>query len=200
MLAREEAQPPCICPVIRALQAHVGRWKDSTLRRTSRWSVCSRCLAWMLTSFLEDLGSEGPAEDPLLPPVESAHEVWASGVTYLRSRRPRAGVDGRRRLREGLRRRAAELFFKAWGGGSWDTETACASAKTAIGTCPSPASPGCQQRDGDRRLHRGQRRVLADMRARTTVSPAGQGLRRRLLSGPGIVLSDPTPCGTSASP
>ena len=54
------------------------------------------------------------------------------------------------------------------------------------------ASPGCQQRDGDRRLHRGQRRVLAGHRGREhTVSSAGQGLRRRLLLGPGIVLSDP---------
>ena len=39
--------------------------------------------------FLEDLGSEGPAEDPLLPPIEPAHEVWASGVTYLQSREAR---------------------------------------------------------------------------------------------------------------
>jgi 2-dehydro-3-deoxy-D-arabinonate dehydratase len=39
--------------------------------------------------FLEDLGSEGPAEDPLLPPIEPPHEVWASGVTYLRSREAR---------------------------------------------------------------------------------------------------------------
>ena len=40
-------------------------------------------------SFLEDLGTEGPAEDPLLPPIEPAHEVWASGVTYLQSREAR---------------------------------------------------------------------------------------------------------------
>src|ERR671912_511636 len=39
--------------------------------------------------FLEDLGSEGSAEDPLLPPIEPEHEVWASGVTYLRSREAR---------------------------------------------------------------------------------------------------------------
>src|SRR5215211_408873 len=39
--------------------------------------------------FLQDLDSEGPAADPLLPPIEPEHEVWASGVTYLRSREAR---------------------------------------------------------------------------------------------------------------
>jgi 2-dehydro-3-deoxy-D-arabinonate dehydratase len=69
-----------------------------------------------VTSFLEDLGSEGPAEDPLLPPVESAHEVWASGVTYLRSREARelesTDADAYEKVYDAVR---PELFFKALG-------------------------------------------------------------------------------------
>src|SRR5215218_5277072 len=41
----EEDQPPCICPIIRPLPALAGRWTNATSRRTSRWSVCSRCRA-----------------------------------------------------------------------------------------------------------------------------------------------------------
>ena len=67
-------------------------------------------------SFLEDLGSEGPAEDPLLPPVEPAHEVWASGVTYLQSREARelesTDADAYQKVYDAER---PELFFKALG-------------------------------------------------------------------------------------
>jgi 2-dehydro-3-deoxy-D-arabinonate dehydratase len=66
--------------------------------------------------FLEDLGSEGPAEDPLLPPIEPAHEVWASGVTYLQSREARESestdADAYERVYDAER---PELFFKALG-------------------------------------------------------------------------------------
>jgi 2-dehydro-3-deoxy-D-arabinonate dehydratase len=66
--------------------------------------------------FLEDLGSEGPAEDPLRPPVEPEHEVWASGVTYLRSREARefesTDADAYERVYDAER---PELFFKALG-------------------------------------------------------------------------------------
>jgi 2-dehydro-3-deoxy-D-arabinonate dehydratase len=67
-------------------------------------------------SFLQDLGSEGPAEDPLLPPIEPEHEVWASGVTYLRSREARelesTDADAYERVYDAER---PELFFKALG-------------------------------------------------------------------------------------
>jgi 2-dehydro-3-deoxy-D-arabinonate dehydratase len=67
-------------------------------------------------SFLEDLGSAGPAEDPLLPPVEPAHEVWASGVTYLQSREARelesTDADAYQKIYDAER---PELFFKALG-------------------------------------------------------------------------------------
>ena len=66
--------------------------------------------------FLEDLGSEGPAEDPLLPPIEPEHEVWASGVTYLRSREARelesTDADAYEKVYDAER---PELFFKALG-------------------------------------------------------------------------------------
>jgi 2-dehydro-3-deoxy-D-arabinonate dehydratase len=67
-------------------------------------------------SFLEDLGSQGPAGDPLLPPVEPAHEVWASGVTYLRSREARelesTEADAYEKVYDAGR---PELFLKALG-------------------------------------------------------------------------------------
>ena len=56
------------------------------------------------------------AEDPLLPPVEPTHEVWASGVTYLRSREARelesADANAYERVYDAER---PELFFKAPG-------------------------------------------------------------------------------------
>ena len=67
-------------------------------------------------SILEDLGSEGLAEDPLLPPLEPAHEVWASGVTYLQSREARelesTDADAYQKIYDAVR---PELFFKALG-------------------------------------------------------------------------------------
>jgi 2-dehydro-3-deoxy-D-arabinonate dehydratase len=56
------------------------------------------------------------AEDPLLPPIETEHEVWASGVTYLQSRDARetesADADAYERVYVAER---PELFFKAPG-------------------------------------------------------------------------------------
>jgi 2-dehydro-3-deoxy-D-arabinonate dehydratase len=69
-----------------------------------------------IRAFLEDVGSEEPAEDPLLPPIEPEHEVWASGVTYLRSREARelesTDADAYERVYGAER---PELFFKALG-------------------------------------------------------------------------------------
>src|SRR5918997_2360195 len=68
-------------------------------------------------SFLEDLGAEELAgEDLLLPPPEPAHEVWASGVTYLQSREARelesTDADAYQKVYDAER---PELFFKALG-------------------------------------------------------------------------------------
>jgi 2-dehydro-3-deoxy-D-arabinonate dehydratase len=65
---------------------------------------------------LEDLSPAEAAEDQLLAPVEPAHEVWASGVTYLRSREARelesADANAYERVYDAER---PELFFKAPG-------------------------------------------------------------------------------------
>src|ERR687890_94290 len=67
-------------------------------------------------SFLEEQRREGEAEDTLLPPVEPAHEVWASGVTYLQSREARelesTEADAYEKVYDAER---PELFFKALG-------------------------------------------------------------------------------------
>src|SRR4051795_11502729 len=44
--------------------------------------------AFMLP-FLDSVSTREPAVGPLLAPVESEQEVWASGVTYKRSREAR---------------------------------------------------------------------------------------------------------------
>lgn len=66
--------------------------------------------------FLEGQSREEEGGESLLPPVEPAHEVWASGVTYLRSREARefesADADAYERVYDAER---PELFFKAQG-------------------------------------------------------------------------------------
>ncbi len=66
--------------------------------------------------LLEGYTLEGAADDPLLPPLEPGHEVWASGVTYLQSRDARemesADADAYERVYDADR---PELFFKALG-------------------------------------------------------------------------------------
>jgi 2-dehydro-3-deoxy-D-arabinonate dehydratase len=67
-------------------------------------------------AFLRALPAGGAASGKLLAPVEPAHEVWAAGVTYLRSRDAReeesAVKDVYTRVYEAKR---PELFFKANG-------------------------------------------------------------------------------------
>jgi 2-dehydro-3-deoxy-D-arabinonate dehydratase len=69
-----------------------------------------------LTSFLSALPQGEPLTGPLLPPIEAGQEVWASGVTYLRSREARQAesevADVYGRVYEAAR---PELFFKALG-------------------------------------------------------------------------------------
>ena len=43
----------------------------------------------IMAQFLQTLPTTDTADGPLLPPLEPMHEVWASGVTYLRSREAR---------------------------------------------------------------------------------------------------------------
>jgi 2-dehydro-3-deoxy-D-arabinonate dehydratase len=69
-----------------------------------------------LSGFLRAIPCPEPASGKLLPPVEPTQEVWASGVTYLRSREAREAEstvkDVYARVYEAKR---PELFFKAVG-------------------------------------------------------------------------------------
>lgn len=57
-----------------------------------------------------------PAEHPLLPPLEPMHEVWAAGVTYLRSRKAREAESDVRDVYERVySAERPELFFKSIG-------------------------------------------------------------------------------------
>jgi 2-dehydro-3-deoxy-D-arabinonate dehydratase len=66
--------------------------------------------------LLESMPRGEAAEGTLLPPVEPAHEVWASGVTYERSREARMfesrEADIYDKVYDAVR---PELFFKATG-------------------------------------------------------------------------------------
>jgi 2-dehydro-3-deoxy-D-arabinonate dehydratase len=66
--------------------------------------------------LLGSLPTKGAANDLLLPPLEPMHEVWACGVTYLRSREAREleseAKDVYEKVYEAER---PELFFKANG-------------------------------------------------------------------------------------
>jgi len=69
-----------------------------------------------MVAVLREAMTEEPADGPLLPPVDPHHEVWASGVTYLRSRDAREAEsetgDIYTRVYTAER---PELFFKALG-------------------------------------------------------------------------------------
>jgi 2-dehydro-3-deoxy-D-arabinonate dehydratase len=66
--------------------------------------------------MLRVLPRSRPADGPLLPPIEASQEVWACGVTYLRSRQAREAEstvsDVYARVYNAAR---PELFFKALG-------------------------------------------------------------------------------------
>ena len=69
-----------------------------------------------IETFLNAIPRAEPIAGPLLPPLETMHEVWASGVTYLRSREAREAESTVRdvyaRVYDADR---PELFFKAPG-------------------------------------------------------------------------------------
>jgi 2-dehydro-3-deoxy-D-arabinonate dehydratase len=92
-----------------------------------RWAVDGRLLpaSFSYTSFMrsstaemaQQLGNtEAPADGAALPPIEAIQEVWASGVTYLRSRDARKAestvADVYQKVYEAER---PELFMKSIG-------------------------------------------------------------------------------------
>jgi 2-dehydro-3-deoxy-D-arabinonate dehydratase len=66
--------------------------------------------------FLDSIATNEPAAGPLLAPIESEHEVWASGVTYRRSREARAHESSVKDVYERVYEASRpELFFKSVG-------------------------------------------------------------------------------------
>jgi 2-dehydro-3-deoxy-D-arabinonate dehydratase len=69
-----------------------------------------------ITEMLETLPASELAGDPLLAPMEPMHEVWACGVTYLRSREARENESEVKDVYERVyTAERPELFFKAIG-------------------------------------------------------------------------------------
>ena len=69
-----------------------------------------------ITNLLQNLPTTEPATGSLLPPIEVMHEVWASGVTYLRSRQARESESVTGDVYEKVyNAERPELFFKALG-------------------------------------------------------------------------------------
>lgn len=69
-----------------------------------------------IAGFLDALPRLGDADGPLLPPLQPMQEVWASGVTYLRSRDAReAESDTGDIYMKVYNAERPELFFKALG-------------------------------------------------------------------------------------
>lgn len=67
-------------------------------------------------AFIESLLTQEPALGPLLPPIETTQEVWASGVTYQRSREARQAESSTGDVYDRVyAARRPELFFKAPG-------------------------------------------------------------------------------------
>jgi 2-dehydro-3-deoxy-D-arabinonate dehydratase len=66
--------------------------------------------------FLDSIATREPAVGPLLAPIENEHEVWASGVTYKRSREARTQESTVKDVYERVYAATRpELFFKAPG-------------------------------------------------------------------------------------
>jgi len=69
-----------------------------------------------ITALLQTLPTTDAADGKLLPPVESTQEVWACGVTYLRSRQAREAESQARDVYEKVyTAERPELFFKSIG-------------------------------------------------------------------------------------
>src|SRR5688572_12273416 len=89
-----------------------GRWLPPEVTLASLLQLPGSSITHELRAFTKGEAATGR----LLPPVEPSHEVWAAGVTYLRSREAReaesAVKDVYSRVYEAAR---PELFFKANG-------------------------------------------------------------------------------------
>jgi 2-dehydro-3-deoxy-D-arabinonate dehydratase len=70
----------------------------------------------VMQTVLRALPDKDSADHPLLPPIEPMQEVWAAGVTYLRSRKAREAESDVRDVYEKVySAERPELFFKSIG-------------------------------------------------------------------------------------
>ena len=86
------------------------------LSRRFRLNMLLDVFANVLPVELENISTEEDAKDPLLPPLEPLHEVWASGVTYPKSLEARKAESGVGDIYDkAYNAERPELFLKAIG-------------------------------------------------------------------------------------
>lgn len=91
-------------------------WKGHYLPGDLKLSTLLQVPVSKLEDILKELVTETPATGPLLPPLDPETEVWASGVTYERSREARISESQAGDVYDQVYRAARpELFFKALG-------------------------------------------------------------------------------------
>jgi 2-dehydro-3-deoxy-D-arabinonate dehydratase len=89
-----------------------GRYLTGRLTLSTLLALPAAHMAQLLQTW--PLGD--PADHPLLPPLEPMHEVWAAGVTYLRSRQARQAESEVSDVYEKVySAERPELFFKSIG-------------------------------------------------------------------------------------
>ena len=102
----------------RHAHTHDSRWAldGSYLREKFSLGTLLALPVTETSTYLREVATGERATAPLLPPIEPVHEVWAAGVTYLRSREARLVESDTKdiydKVYEGER---VELFFKAIG-------------------------------------------------------------------------------------
>ncbi len=148
----------------------------------------------MLLELLPLLPTDEPAPPAVLPPIEPMQEVWASGVTYLRSRDARkaesAVADVYDKVYEAER---PELFFKAIGWRVVGNGMAVRARQDSTWDVPEPELVLVINRDGE---------IVGycagnDMSSRSIEGenplylPQAKTYNASCALGPGIVLAEP---------
>lgn len=102
----------------RHLTAHGARWAvdNHFLAHQFELGMLMELPQSRIADVLQALRTDTNAEGDLLPPIEHEQEIWASGVTYMRSREARMHESETKdiydKVYEAVR---PELFFKALG-------------------------------------------------------------------------------------
>jgi len=94
------------------------RWAVDNYWVTEPFDLCSLLEMPLseVSTFLENVTTKNLAEGSLLAPIEISQEVWASGVTYLSSRKARQAESGVGDVYDLVyNAQRPELFFKAIG-------------------------------------------------------------------------------------